>query len=292
MKNEKAIGVLANIAIYLIAFGLAFIPYYFMVQNNVHAILSMLVYTCTATLVMYIFCVIFKNTSIYDPYWSVAPFVMVMIHMVTYRLFNLNAIIFAVFVFLYTVRLTRNWYLTYSGLDPKYEDWRYQKYRNSLPRWQFEVVNFVGLIFMPTLIVYASLIPGLFYMSLEAFNPLAIIGFVFMLAGPLLELIADYQVHSFIKTNNDHSKVCNVGLWNYSRHPNYLGELTFWFGIMVTFLVTMIDIWYYGLGFILMLCLFVFISIPLMERHNIEKRPSYIEYKKHTSMLLILPRRK
>lgn len=292
MKSEKAVGVLVNIAVYILAFAIGIIPYYFLVQNNIHPIVSMLVFTLTATFVMYICCVIFKNTSIYDPYWSVAPFVMVIIHMVTYKLYNPNAIIFAVLVFLYAFRLTRNWYLTYKGLDPKYEDWRYAKFRNSLPRWKFEVVNFVGLIYLPTLVVFAALVPGLYFMELTTFNPFVIFGLIFMVAGPLLELIADYQVHSFIKDNKDHSKVCNRGLWNYSRHPNYLGELTFWFGIALTLLIAKVELWYFALGYLPMLLLFIFISIPLMEKHNIERRPNYLEYKKHTSMLLILPRRK
>lgn len=292
MKTEKTIGVLANLAIYLIAFALAFVPYYYALEGGLHFTIAMLIYTLTATFVVYIFCLFLRNTSIYDPYWSVAPFVMLIIHMVTFKYFNVNAIIFAILVFLYSFRLTRNWFLTYSGLNPKYEDWRYQKYRNSLPTWQFQFVNFFGLIFFPTLVVYICLVPGLYFVSLPEFNPLAIIGFVFMFTGPLLELIADYQVHKFIRESNDHSKVCNYGLWNYSRHPNYLGELMFWFGIMLTFMVIMYEKWYLGLGFIVMLFLFTCISIPMMEKHNNEKRPAYKEYKKHTSMLLILPRRK
>ena len=292
MKSEKAVGVLVNLAVYILAFAIGIIPYYFLVQNNTHPIVSMLVFTLTATLVMYICCVIFKNTSIYDPYWSVAPFVMVIIHMVTYKLYNPNAIIFAALVFLYAFRLTRNWYLTYRGLDPKYEDWRYAKFRKSLPRWKFEVVNFVGLIYMPTLVVFAALVPGLYFMELATFNVFTIFGLIFMILGPTLELIADYQVHSFIKDNNDHTKVCDRGLWNYSRHPNYLGELTFWFGIALTLLIARFELWYFALGYLPMLLLFIFVSIPLMEKHNIERRPAYVEYKKHTSMLLILPRRK
>ncbi len=291
MNKEKALGIIVNIASYVLAFAVGYIPYYFLV-GMIHPILAMLVFTLAATLVMYVLCVIFKNTSLYDPYWSVAPFVMVMIHMIHFKLFNVNAIIFAVLVLLYTIRLTRNWYLTYDGLDPKYEDWRYKKYRNSLPRWKFEIVNFFGLIFLPTIIVFAALVPGLFFMSLKDFNPLAIIGFLFILVGPVLELVADYQVHKFIKESNDHSKVCNLGLWNYSRHPNYLGELTFWFGITLTFFLTMAEFWYAGFGYILMVLLFVFISIPLMEKHNLKKRPAYKEYQEHTSMLLILPKRK
>ena len=292
MNKERIIGGLVNLGIYLLAFGIAIIPYYFLYINNIHPLISMFIYTLTATFVVYIFCLIFKNTSIYDPYWSVAPLVMAIIHMVAYRLYNVNAIIFTVLVFIWAFRLTRNWYITYKGLNPQYEDWRYSKYRNSLSRFKFEVVNFVGLIYVPTLVVYASFIPGLIFMFETTFNPLAIIGFTIMLAGPILELIADYQAHRFIKESQDHSKVCNYGLWNYSRHPNYLGELSFWLGVAVTLLVVRIDLWYFSLGYILMALLFLFISIPLMEKHNLEKRPSYEEYKKHTSMLLILPRRK
>ncbi len=292
MKSEKAVGVLVNIAVYILVFAIGIIPYYFLVENNVHPLISMFIFTLSATLMMYICCVIFKNTSIYDPYWSVAPLVMVIIHMVTYKLYHPNAIIFVVLVFLYAFRLTRNWYLTYKGLDPKYEDWRYTKFRNKLTRWKFEVVNFVGLIFMPTLVVYAALIPGLLFMEIATFNPFTIFGLILMIIGPTLELIADYQVHSFIKDNNDHSKVCDRGLWIFSRHPNYLGELTFWFGIALTLLIAKVELWYFAFGYLPMLFLFIFISIPLMEKHNIERRPNYLEYKKHTSMLLILPRRK
>ena len=292
MKSEKVIGVIVNVIIYAIAFAAAYAPYYYALAAGLHFTIAMLFYTLAATFIVYLFCLILRNTSIYDPYWSVAPLVMIIMHMVTFNYFSANAIVFAVLVFLYAFRLTRNWFLTYSGINPKYEDWRYQKYRNSLPWWQFQFVNFFGLIFFPTFVVYVCLVPGLYFVSIPGFNPLAIIGFAFMLGGPLLELIADYQVHKFIRESNDHSKVCNYGLWNYSRHPNYLGELMFWFGIMLTFMVTMYEKWYLGIGFIVMLLLFTCISIPLMEKHNIEKRPAYIEYKKHTSMLFVLPRRK
>lgn len=291
MSKEKKIGLLVNFIIYALAFAIAFIPYYF-ISCDGYWIEAMFIYTVAATIIVTIPCLILKNTSIYDPYWSVAPFVMTIIHMVRFSLYNVNSIIFAIIMFWYAFRLTRNWVITYKGLDNKYEDWRYAKFRNELPGWKFQFVNLGGLIFVPTIVVFASLLPGLYFMWLNNFNPLAIIGLFLMIAGPVLEIIADYQVHKFIKDTNDHSKVCNYGLWNYSRHPNYLGELTFWFGIMVTFLCTCYTMWYAGLGFILMIILFRFASIPLMEKHNLEKRPAYKEYMEKTSMFFILPNKK
>ena len=93
----------------------------------------MFIYTIVATIIVTIPCLILKNTSIYDPYWSVAPFVMTIIHMVRFSLYNVNSIIFAIIMFWYAFRLTRNWVITYKGLDNKYEDWRYAKFRKELP---------------------------------------------------------------------------------------------------------------------------------------------------------------
>lgn len=291
MNKEKTVGVLLISAIYLLAFAVGYIPFHYLAFYGANPLFTMFVFTLVATLVIYVFCLIYKNTSIYDPYWSVAPLIMTILFIIRYQYYNLTSLIFAIIVFIYSFRLTRNWFLTYKGVDPKYEDWRYRKYRAKKPV-VFHLINFFGLIFFPTIVVYIAFVPGMFIMTQFEFNPLIIIGFAIMLAGPVLEFIADHQVHKFIKECNDHSKVCNIGLWKYSRHPNYLGELMFWFGIAVSFYITMYQYWPYGLGFIIMLALFLFISIPLMEKHNIEKRPEYKEYKKHTSMLLILPRRK
>ena len=70
MNKEKALGIIVNIASYVLAFAVGYIPYYFLV-GMIHPILAMFVFTLAATLVMYVLCVIFKNTSLYDPYWSV-----------------------------------------------------------------------------------------------------------------------------------------------------------------------------------------------------------------------------
>ena len=87
-------------------------------------------------------------------------------------------------------------------------------------------------------------------------------------------------------------EIINIGLWKYSRHPNYLGEMSFWTGLYVYFLFANINIWYFGLPFLSLIALFVFISIPMMEKHNMENRVDYEEYKKKTSVLFILPNKK
>lgn len=288
--KEKLEGLVINLFIYVLAFGLGLIPFIFIDSM----IWSTFAFTMVATLVIFVFTCFIPDTSIYDPYWSVAPIVIVFNVMIKYGLFNMNAILFVLVVLFWGLRLTINWWHTYKGLC--HEDWRYASYRNKLSKVKFFLVNLVGLQYVPTLVVFASLLPGLVMIQSSTFNPLIIIGLLVSIAGVVLEIISDRAIHRFLKEKASNGSkertTCNVGPWKYSRHPNYLGEITFWFGIFVSFLLTSIQSWYLGLGFILMPLLFIFISIPLMEKHNKERRSDYLEYIRRTSMLLILPNKK
>ena len=113
-----------------------------------------------------------------------------------------------------------------------------------------------------------------------------------MLMAILLELVSDRAIHRFLLENKGERRSCNVSVWKYSRHPNYLGEMSFWTGMYLYFLPLFTSYWLYGLGFLSMIALFLFISIPMMEKHNLERRADYADYRKRTSMILLLPPRK
>jgi len=121
------------------------------------------------------------------------------------------------------------------------------------------------------------------------FSPLIIIGAAIMLLGTALEFFADIQMHKFRKNNTDKDKVCDVGLWKYSRHPNYLGEILVWVGVYAFWLALAPELWPLGIGAVAMFCLFWFISIPLMEKRQLERRAGYAEYRAKTSKLFLLP---
>ena len=85
------------------------------------------------------------------------------------------------------------------------------------------------------------------------------------------------------KTSNS---VCDIGLWKYSRHPNYFGEITFWAGIFIMALgLNASENLMYGIGFFSMVVLFVFISIPMMEKRQMLKE-GYLAYRKEVYMLV------
>ncbi|MBR6050287.1 MAG: DUF1295 domain-containing protein [Clostridia bacterium] len=284
--NEKTKGVIIDIIVYISAFAVGAVPFMFI--ENIFAATA--AFTATATLVVFIASCIYSDVSIYDPYWSVAPPVMLIADMIKYKLWNVNSIILLAVVIIWATRLTANWLITYKGLGR--EDWRYAQYREKFNAPMFHFISFVGLHFVPTIVVYAGLVGGIFAMQEEKFSIPSLIGLFVMLAAVNLENISDSAIHRFLKEHEGERRTCDVSVWKYSRHPNYLGEMSFWTGMYIFFVAIRPDIWYYGLGFLSIIALFLFVSIPMMEKHNAERRVDYAEYKAKTSMLLLLPRKK
>jgi len=285
MTNRKK-GLIIDILTYFSAFGIAVVPFIFI--DNIFAAVA--AFTSVATVMIFIVTVLFKDVSIYDPYWSVEPPVAILAVMIKYHLWNVNAFIILALVCFWALRLTANWFVAYKGLGN--EDWRYAVYRKKYSPLVFQLISFVGLQFVPTIVVYGGMVSGLFAIQNPEFSYFCIIGIVVMFGAVLLAYFADRAMHKFLREHKGEGKSCNISLWKYSRHPNYLGEMSFWVGLYLYFVVLYPNIWYAGLGFLSIVAIFLCFSIPAMEKHNMERRPDYAEYKKTTSMLLILPRRK
>lgn len=73
------------------------------------------------------------------------------------------------------------------------------------------------------------------------------------------------------------------GLWSFSRHPNYFGEVLFWWGLYLFVPLAYPRFWWAILGPLAILFLFLGVSIPLMERHLLTKHPAYLEYQQRVS---------
>ncbi|QQS21876.1 DUF1295 domain-containing protein [Candidatus Saccharibacteria bacterium] len=114
-------------------------------------------------------------------------------------------------------------------------------------------------------------------------------GLVIWTVGFVIEMWADRQLTVFLRTAKPGS-LMQSGLWRYSRHPNYFGEITMWWGIAVMAVTT--PLWLVGLmGAATITILICYVSgIPLAEQRASEKREWEI-YRKTTSVLVPLPRR-
>jgi steroid 5-alpha reductase family enzyme len=141
---------------------------------------------------------------------------------------------------------------------------------------------------MPTLQVYLgsiSLYPAL---SLRT-KPIWIIDIVAIfitITAITIETLADQQLNNFIKNRESHKEIMTTGLWAYSRHPNYFGEILFWWGLYVFALAADLTYYWAIIGPISITVLFYILSIPIMERRNFERKPDYMIYKEQVSKLI------
>ena len=246
-----------------------------------------------ATVVVWAFGLLYENVSVYDPYWSVFPPVAYLLWAFYTGVWSLPVCLLLIATCYWGWRLTRNWRITFNGIG--HEDWRYTKYRSRHPL-VFHIINLFGLNMMPTLVVFAAMLPGLklfdtpFDTNTLSTNDghlfstvLLCLAFLICLVAPTIQLIADKQSHDFRAANP--GKVCNVGLWKQGRHPHYFGEILFWWGIWMMYSALNGFDWYI-LGAIAMTALFLGISIPLMEQRQLANKPGYAEYRKQTRMLI------
>ena len=272
--------------IYMLAGVAGVLLFRFTTPHIVNPLIRLFLADVLATVIVWAFGLLYENVSVYDPYWSVFPPVAFLLWAFYTHTWSLPVILLLVASWYWGWRLTRNWAITFKGIA--HEDWRYTKYR-SLHPFLFHSINLFGLNMMPTLVVFAAMLPGLRLYDIRVADPaplsccLLVIGFLVCLASATIQLIADKQIHDFRAANP--GKYCNVGLWKHGRHPNYFGEIQFWWGIWIMY-AAFEGIDWFVCGPVAMTALFVGISIPLMEKRQLANKPGYAEYRKQTRMLI------
>jgi steroid 5-alpha reductase family enzyme len=108
---------------------------------------------------------------------------------------------------------------------------------------------------------------------------------IISLTGIAIETFADRQLKDFLRNHRD-KPFLSGGLWKYSRHPNYFGEILFWTGLFAFSLPVRPFIWYTVAGPVAMILMFSLISVPMMDKRMRERKPGYTEYSKRTSALV------
>ena len=266
---------------YVISFYLA---YLITKKTNLDGWLLILVWHITATLFVFLFSNIHKNSSIYDPFWHVAPIPIVFYIANQSPLPDLQLnLVLSAFLF-WALRLTYNWYLNWTNLD--HEDFRYIDLKDN-NRFIAFINDLFGIHLIPTLIVNVSLYPIYEALMSSNLSNLIYIGFILIILAVVIQYISDTQMRKFKSNENNFGKTMKYGLWKYSRHPNYLGEVSFWFGIYIFALASgSTSIWLLACPMI-MLALFVFISCPMMDNRSLKKRSDYKEYMDKTPQLIM-----
>ncbi|KAJ4909368.1 hypothetical protein Rs2_03989 [Raphanus sativus] len=172
------------------------------------------------------------------------------------------------------------------------EDRRFDEMRGNLVKlivfWTLQAV-WVWTVSLPVTVVNAASDGG------GSLKPADVIGWTMWVFGFLIEAAADQQKLSFKNSPENRGKWCDAGVWKYSRHPNYFGEILLWWGIFVAASPVLEGVEYlviFGPLFLTVLLLFVS-GIPLLEASSDKKYGNlgdYRFYKKKTSPLIPLPR--
>ena len=152
-------------------------------------------------------------------------------------------------------------------------------------------LRFLRFWVLQGLAVWVILLPALLFISGET-GRVSWVGIAVWALGLLTESFADFQKYRFNQKNRGKGKFINTGLWKYSRHPNYFGEILCWVGVY-TFTFGSLSPTQKVIGltsplFIMVLLLFV-TGIPLLEKQADIRggsQKSYMDYKKKTSILI------
>lgn len=241
-----------------------------------------------ATIAIFLFSFAFGNSSFYDPYWSVAPVPIALywgIRAGPGEAELIRQVVVVALVTLWSVRLTSNWVHGWEGLH--HEDWRYVGMRSRSGR-AYWPVSFLGIHMAPTIWVFVGCL-SLYPAVSSGSQPLGVLDAlaIFVTGGAIwIEARADKELRRFRRFEREPEAILSTGLWACSRHPNYFGEMGFWWGLYLFGLAAAPAYWWTIVGPLAITLMFWFISLPMIETRMLERRPGFAKHIERTSMVI------
>jgi steroid 5-alpha reductase family enzyme len=236
----------------------------------------------------FVFSIIAKRNDIADIAWGIGFILMTWISFLFSPDPSLRSIIVGILVSIWGLRLALH---IYSRNKNKAEDYRYLAWRKEWGKWfylrsYFQVYilqgMFLFLIVLPVLLINNSLATPL--------GLLDIVGAGVWLIGFYFESVGDNQLSKFIKNPDNKGKLMQSGLWAYTRHPNYFGEVTQWWGLWII-AMSLPGGLFTIIGPITITFLILKVSgIPMLEK-KMKENPDFADYSKRVSVFIPLPPR-
>jgi steroid 5-alpha reductase family enzyme len=149
-------------------------------------------------------------------------------------------------------------------------------------------VDFGSIHLIPTLCVYMALLPMIYALAYsgEELNNLDILATFLAVLAVIIQIISDQQMYNFRK-NLTEPKTMKSGLWYYSRHPNYFGEILFWFSLFVFALASNLSLVWLLIGSLIMYALIAIASVSMMDKRSLERRSDFRNYMDETPAIFI-----
>lgn len=200
---------------------------------------------------------------------------------------TLTGLIVTILVTIWGTRLTLH--LAKRNIGAK-EDYRYADYRKKYKGKNFDLYFFFRMYLVQFILCLIIVYPAM-YLNLKGnteFSTMTIIGIIVWIFGFLFESIGDKQLKDFISKPKNKGKLMTSGFWSYTRHPNYFGEATQWWGIYLISLSNIQNFWLIFSPIVITLLVRYVSGVPLLEK-KYEGRPDWEAYKKKTSVFIPLP---
>jgi len=201
--------------------------------------------------------------------------------------FSFKAFFVNSLITIWGLRLT--WHI-YNRNKKREEDSRYLEWRKT---WKnFYLRSFLQVFLLQGVFLFLISLPVMFinHSASNDFGILEVVGFVVWGLGFYFESTGDKQLKEFISNPANKGKLMDRGLWQYSRHPNYFGEVTQWWGIFLIAL-SLQGSFFTIIGPLIITILILFVSgVPLLEK-KYAGRTDFEEYKKKTSIFIPLPQK-
>lgn len=233
---------------------------------------------------------VFRTEKFYDLTGSITYLTVVVVALLLSPAIDTRSLLLAGMVAIWAVRLGSFLFMRIRAAG---EDRRFREIKQSFARFLM-TWTLQGLWVAFSLSSALAAITSTIRKELDAF---AIVGFLVWLFGFGVEVIADSQKSAFNANQANKDKFIRSGLWSWSRHPNYFGEIVLWIGVMII-AMPILQGWQWAtlISPIFIIILLTRISgVPMLEKRADEKwggQPEYEAYKANTSVLIPMPPKK
>lgn len=235
---------------------------------------------------LFVLSLILKRNDIADVAWGTGIFIVALVSYFS-GVQSVLSLILTVLAGLWGIRLTLRIYLRNRK---KAEDFRYKKWRDEWGKW-FYVRSYFQVYLLQGLLMVAV---GYSFVHVSVFGEsstlslISIVGVLVWLVGYFFETVGDWQLDKFIASKPAPGEILSSGLWKYTRHPNYFGEVTMWWGVWI--MVVSLPLSYIALiSPVTITFLILKVSgIPMLEKSFADNQ-NFQEYKKRTSAFFPLP---
>lgn len=231
--------------------------------------------------VWFIISIFIKRNDFADIAWGLGYVVVCLYYAITRPIHPIVELCY-VLVFIWGIRLS---IFLFTRNIQKSEDFRYLQWRKEWGR-TFYLRSFLQVYLLQAFFLFIIISPVLHAVSFEQsqWSVYSIVGVGIWAFGFYWQSVGDYQLRRFISQRKSKEEVLQTGLWRYSRHPNYFGEVTMWWGI---YLITwpLSGSLFFMVGPLTITFLIRYVSgVPMLERRYAQNE-AYQSYKKHVPAL-------